>query len=144
MSMEDNKKTARRVVLELFNAGNVDLVDRLFAADFVDHALPPDVPPTRDGFRSMIPVLREAFPDLEYAIEGQVAEGDLVAQRLVGRGTMKGGFMGMQPTGRAAAWQEMHWHRFNAQGRLAEHWDVTDVAGMMAQLAPGTGEHPSP
>ena len=136
MTPEENKKTARRIVLELFNAGRLELVEALFADDFVDHALPPEVPPTREGFKSMIPVLRQAFPDLEYTIEDQIAEGDKVAQRLMGRGTLKGEFMGLKPTGRTAVWQEMHWHRFGADGRLAEHWDTTDSMAMLMQLSP--------
>ena len=142
MGTEDNKKTARRIVLELFNAGNANLIDSLFSPDFVDHALPPEVSPTRDGFRSMIPILRQAFPDLEYTIEDQIAEGDKVAQRLTGRGTLKGEFMGMPPTGKTAVWQEMHWHRFDPSGLLVEHWDTTDSLGMMMQLGegPASGE----
>jgi steroid delta-isomerase-like uncharacterized protein len=137
MTADANRKIARRIVLELFNAGNLDIVDALFSADFVDHALPPEVPPTREGLRSMIPLLRRAFPDLEYTIDDQIAEGDKVAQRLTVRGTLKGEFMGMQPTGKTAVWQEMHWHRFDASGLLAEHWDTTDSLGMMMQLGVG-------
>lgn len=144
MTVEDNRKTARRIVLELFNAGNLDLLDSLFSPDFVDHALPPEIPPTREGFRSMIPVLKQAFPDLEYTIEDQIGEDDKVAQRLTARGTLKGEFMGIQPTGKTAVWQEMHWHRFDASGLLVEHWDITDSLGMMMQLgagpAPGAGQ----
>lgn len=137
MTAEDNKKTARRIVLELFNAGNLDLLDSLFSPDFVDHALPPEMPPTREGIRSMIPVLRRAFPDLVYSIEDQIAEGDKVAQRLTARGTLKGEFMGMQPTGKTATWQEMHWHRFDAGGLLVEHWECSDSLSMMLQLGAG-------
>src|SRR5512143_1131466 len=129
MTAEDNKKTARRIVVEVI-AGNVSLIDELFAADYIDHALPPGVPADRDGFRAMVSVLRTAFPDLEYTIEDQVAEGDRVAQPLKGRGTMKGEFMGMPPTGKTAEWREMHFHRFNASGKVAEHWDITDEIGM--------------
>ena len=137
MNTEDNKKASRRIVLELFNAGNLDLLDTLFSPDFVDHALPPDIPPTREGFRGMIPVLRRAFPDLQYTIEDQIAEGDKVAQLISARGTLQGEFMGMQPTGKTAVWQEMHWHRFDAAGLLVEHWDITDSLGMMMQLGAG-------
>lgn len=133
MTAEENKKTARRIVIEII-AGNISLVDELFAEDFVDHALPPGVPATREGFKMMIPALSAAFPDLQYTIEDQIAEGDKVAQRLKGRGTMKGEFMGMQPTGRTAEWQEIHIHHFNAQGKLVEHWDLTDEGAMMVQL----------
>jgi steroid delta-isomerase-like uncharacterized protein len=137
MTAEDNKKTARRIVIEVLNAGNVALIDQLFAADYVEHALPPDVPPNREGFKMMIPALRRAFPDLEYTIEDQVAEGDRVAQRLTGRGTLTGEFMGMPPTGKTAEWREMHFHRFDASGKVAEHWDVADELGMMTQLGLG-------
>ena len=134
MTPDENKKTARRIVVELINAGNLELVDKLIADHFVEHAAPPGAPQGRDSFRAMIPMLRTAFPDLEYTIEDQVAEGDRVAQRLVGHGTMKGEFMGMQPTGKRAEWQEMHIHRFDAQGRLVEHWETSNELGMMAQL----------
>jgi len=134
MTPDENKKTARRIVIELFNAGNLDLVDKLIAANFIEHAAPPGMAQGREGFRAMIPMLRSAFPDLEYTIEDQVAEGDRVAQRVVGHGSMRGEFMGMQPTGKRAEWQEMHIHRFDSQGRLAEHWETSDELGMMAQL----------
>lgn len=134
MTADENKKTARRIVIEVINGGNLDLVDKLIAANFVEHAAPPGVPQGPDGFRAMIPTLRSAFPDLEYTIEDQVAEGDRVAQRLVGHGTMQGSFMGMPPTGKRAEWQEMHIHRFDADGRLAEHWETSNELGMMAQL----------
>ena len=134
MTTEDNKKTARRLVIELINGGNLELIDRLVAANFIEHAAPPGAVQGRDSFREMIPMLRTAFPDLEYTIEDQIAEGDRVAQRVVGHGTMRGSFMGMQPTGKRAEWQEMHIHRFDAEGRLAEHWETSNELAMMAQL----------
>ncbi|HET6846789.1 MAG TPA: ester cyclase, partial [Anaerolineales bacterium] len=106
-------------------------------ADFVDHSLPPDVPPNREGLKSLIASMRGAFPDLEYSIDDQIAEGDRLSQRLTGRGTMKGAFLGMAPTGRTAAWQEFHFHRFDANGLLAEHWDLTDSLSMLVQLGLG-------
>jgi predicted ester cyclase len=99
--------------------------------------LPPDAPPGREGLKTMVTALRQAFPDLEYSIDDQIAEGDKVAQRLTARGTLKGEFMGMQPTGKTASWQEFHWHRFDADGLLAEHWDITDSLAMLIQLGLG-------
>jgi len=135
MSSEKNQKTTRRIVLEAFNVGRLELIDTLFAPDFVDHALPPDVPSNREGLKTILQNMRLAFPEIEYTIDDQIAEGDTVVQRLTARGTLKGEFMGMQPTGKTAVWQEMHWHRFNADGKVAEHWDVTDSLAMLSQLA---------
>lgn len=134
MNAEDNKKTARRIVIELINAGNLELIDKLVATNFIEHGAPGGAAQGRESFRQMIPMLRSAFPDLEYTIEDQIAEGDRVAQRLVGHGTMQGEFMGMAPTGKRAEWQEMHIHRFDPDGRLAEHWETSNELGMMAQL----------
>jgi predicted ester cyclase len=113
------------------------MLEALVSPNFVDHSLPPGVPPTRDGLKGAIAALRTAFPDLEYTIDDQIAEGNKLAQRLTGRGTMTGAFMGMPPTGKTAAWQEMHILDFDANGLLAEHWDVTDSLGMVVQLGLG-------
>jgi steroid delta-isomerase-like uncharacterized protein len=138
METEALHRAGKRIVLEVFNAGSVEMLEALVSPDFVDHALPPGVPANRGGLKSMIAALRTAFPDLEYTIEDQVAEGNKLAQRLTGRGTMRGKFMGMPPTGKTAAWEEMHFHRFDANGMLAEHWDITDSLAMLVQLGLGS------
>ena len=139
MDKESLHRAGRRIVLELFHAGSVEMLEALVSADFVDHSLPPEVPPNREGLKSVIANMRAAFPDLEYSIEDQIAEGDKLAQRLTGRGTMKGPFLGMPATGKTAAWQEFHFHRFDADGLLIEHWDLTDSLAMLVQLGLGNG-----
>ena len=141
MSTKENKATARRLVLEIFGDHTISLIDELLSEEYLDHSLPPDVPPNREGLRQVILAMRMAFPDLRYTIEHQVAEGDLVAQRLFGKGTLRGEFMGMPATGKSAVWQEMHLHRFNAAGKLAEHWGTNDDLGMLAQLGLTPSQH---
>jgi predicted ester cyclase len=136
VTTEGNRQRARQM-LQIINSGDQGLVDELFAPDFVEHAPAPGIPPDREGFKALIPVLRAAFPDLHYRIEDEVVEGSKVAQRVVGRGTMQGEFLGMAPTGKTAEWQEMHILRFDAQGRLAEHWQTSDELGMIVQLGLG-------
>jgi len=140
MRTEENKGAARRLVLEVFRDHTLSLIDELLAEDYVDHTLPPDVPATREGLRQVLSAMQAAFPDLSYTIENEVAEGDLVAQRLLGKGTLRGEFMGMPATGKSAVWQEMHLHRFDGAGRLVEHWGTNDDLGMLMQL----GLAPSP
>ena len=82
----------------------------------------------------MISAMQTAFPDLGYTIESEVAEGDLVAQRLIRKGTLRGEFMGMQATGKSAVWEETPLHRVNSDGELAEHWGTNDDLGMLIQL----------
>jgi steroid delta-isomerase-like uncharacterized protein len=141
MAAQENKAAARRLVLEVFRDHALSLVDEFVAEDFVDHSLPPDVPPNREGFRQVVGAMQRAFPDLSYTIENEVAEGDLVAQRLRGKGTLRGEFMGMPATGKSAVWQEMHLHRFNSEGKLAEHWGTSDDLGMLMQLGLAPSSH---
>lgn len=142
MSTEENKAVARRVVEEVVNQGNMAAADALFTADYVDHTVPPGLPPGLEGFKMFFTAFRAAFPDVHYHIEDEIAEGDMVVHRLMGHGTMKGDFQGMPATGKSATWGEMHIGRF-VGGKIAEHWANVDQLGMLQQLGlapmPGQG-----
>ena len=132
MSTEENKAIANRVV-EAINHRDVALLDELVAADGIEHAAPPGMPPTLETAKQYILMLATALPDFKYTVEYTVAEGDKVAQRLTGSGTMQGDFMGMKATGKSATWTETHFSRF-ANGKLVEHWANVDQVGMLQQL----------
>ena len=132
MSTEQNKALANRVV-DGINQKNLSVLDEVIAADAVDHAAPPGMPPTRETAKQFLGMLVAAFPDFHYTVEFTVAEGDRVAQRLNASGTMQGEFLGMPPSGKHATWTETHVSRF-ANGKLVEHWASIDQAGMLQQL----------
>lgn len=141
MSIEDNKAVAMRAV-DAINAGDMSLLESLLAPDAIEHSAPPGMPPTRDTAIQFISMLRSAFPDLHYTIEHVISEGDLVAQRGIGTGTMKGDMLGMPATGKSATWSEIHILRVK-DGKIVEHWALTDQVGMLQQLglmpSPGQG-----
>jgi steroid delta-isomerase-like uncharacterized protein len=94
----------------------------------------------------MIPRLfRGAFSDLEFTIEQLVAEGDIVASLVTGRGTNDGPLMGMPATGRTAQWASTGFFRVR-DGKIAEHWGVPDLLGLLGQLGavPVPPAEPSP
>ena len=128
-----NKTTLGRLVDEAFGKGNLAVVDEVIANDFVDHNPPPNTPSDKAGLKETVKMFRSAFPDLKLTIEDAIAEGDKVAIRLVTRGTHKGAFFGIAPTGRSVTVNEQHIVRF-AGGKIAEHWGVEDNLGMMQQL----------
>lgn len=132
MSTEQNKALANRV-LDGINQKNLSVLDEVIAADAVDHAAPPGMPPTRETAKQFLGMLVAAFPDFHYTVEFTVAEGDRVAQRLNASGTMQGEFLGMPPSGKQATWTETHVSRF-ADDKLVEHWASIDQAGMLQQL----------
>lgn len=138
--MTDDAATYRRIPLEVFNEGKVELADELLAEDYVEHSAPPPLPRTREVLRQFVEMVRSAFPDFRYEILGQWQDGDTHIGYIRASGTMTGDFMGMPATGKSAAWDEVHIGRF-ANGKLAEHWAVIDQLGMLQQLglAPGPG-----
>lgn len=139
--MTEDAENYRRIPLEVFNEGRVELIDELLAEDFVEHAAPPPIPPTRESLHQFVAMVRSAFPDFRYEILGQWQDGDTHIGYIRGSGTMTGDFMDMPATGKSAAWDEVHIGRF-ANGKLVEHWAVIDQLGMLQQLglaaAPGS------
>jgi predicted ester cyclase len=139
MATAENKKIVHRLIVEGLNTGNMAVIDEIISPNVVEHALPPGLPPTREGFKMFITSFRAAFPDFKYTIEDELADGDKVMHRLMGTGTMKGDFQGMKASGKTATWQEMHIGRFDANGKIVEHWGTVDQVSMLAQL--GFGPH---
>jgi steroid delta-isomerase-like uncharacterized protein len=96
---EANKAHIRRVIEEVYNRGDLAVVDEVAASDLVIHASSQDIR-GREGAKQYVTALRAGFPDLRFTIEDQVAEGDQVVTRWSARGTHKGTFQGIPATGR--------------------------------------------
>src|SRR5262245_38371385 len=98
---QQNKAIVRRGFEELFNKGQLDVADEVFAKDYVGHdpALPKDLHGPQE-FKKFVQMYRTAFPDLVCTIEDQLADGDKVVTRFTARGTHRGELMGIPPTGR--------------------------------------------
>ena len=130
---EENKAKMRRLIDEGFNQGNLGVVDELIAPDAVDHNLPPGIGPGAEGLKQLITMFRTAFPNMHLATEDVIAEGDKVVARSTIRGTHKGEFMGIAPTGKQVTISGIDIVRSEG-GKMVEHWGLTDDMGMMQQL----------
>jgi steroid delta-isomerase-like uncharacterized protein len=139
----DLKTKLERIPLEILNQGRYELIDEIYAPDFVEHYEQPGVPPTREGFKQFAMAYRAAFPDLHYTVEDAIEAGDKIVHRLTASGTMKGDFLGMPATGKRATWSEIHIGRV-ADGLLVEHWGLVDQLGLFVQLGvvPAPGQVP--
>ena len=130
---QDIKAIMRRFYDEVINGGKTDLVDELMAPDFVDHEAFPGLGSDREGVKQFFRMMRTAFPDFRMNIEDMLAEGDRGVVRSTMTGTHRGDFMGVPATGKSINVAAIDIVRFSG-GRVAEHWGVTDTAGMMEQL----------
>lgn len=74
-----------------------------------------------------------AFPAYEMQIEKMIAEDNLVSVIGRAKGTHKGPFMGMPPTGKT--WDvPIHITYRIEGGKIVDHWMVIDTAAFMQQL----------
>lgn len=129
-----NAATYRRWFDEGCGQGNLDLVDELYAPDYVTHAVGPELPPTREGLKLFIGALREGIPDLTCPVEDVVAEGDRVAGRFSLKGTHNGTLLGIPATGKTIDVGVMVIARFDANGKWLEDWASWDQLGLLQQL----------
>lgn len=143
MSAEESKAIMRRF-WEVWEQGNVELLDELLAPEYINHTLAaPDLPPGPEGVKEVVSMFRSGIPDLRVVIEDMIAEGDRVATRYALEGTHGGHLFGIAPTGRALSIKSMTVERLSG-GKIIEHWRVTDELDMMRQLgAIGTPENNS-
>ena len=129
---ERNKAYIRRVIEEVYNRGDLDVVDEVAASDLIIHASAQDIH-GREGAKAYVAALRAGFPDLHFTIEDQVAEGDMVVTRWIARGTHAGEFQGIPATGKEVRLAGTDIDRISG-GKVAECWAHVDELGLMRQL----------
>jgi predicted ester cyclase len=116
------KETVVRLIEEVMNRGNLDLLDELCSREMAGSA------------REWIRPFREAFPDVEMEIVELVAEGEKVAGRFKCSGTNLGEWRGQSPTGRRfEAIDEVYFYRV-VDGRITEAWGLEDTTSRVSQL----------
>ena len=128
---QDLKAAARGLLAEI-DANQAASIPAVFAQHFV--ARMPGMPPLdRAAFQQFGQAFYAAFPDLRHSIEEQVAEGDTVVNRLLVRGTHRGDFQGIPPSGKAVAIAAISIQRFEG-GQLVEQHLLVDTLGLLQQL----------
>lgn len=133
MSASLNEQVFRQFHEEILLKGHLDRIDDWVDPEVVSHNPIPGQAPGAEGFRNALRAFRAAFPDLTSRITLLVADGDLLACRFEASASHRGEFMGLAPTGRAFAYEEMVFVRFR-NGRIVEHWAVADTLDMMEKM----------
>ena len=127
-----NEQIFRILIQDGFSKGDVSVFDEYTSPEFIEHQYGMD-PQNVEGVKRSIRYLHRAFPDFSLVIEDIVASGDRVWGRMTGRGTQKGQFGPMPPTGKKMEITVIDIMRFK-EGRLVEHWGVPYRLAAMEQL----------
>jgi predicted ester cyclase len=75
--------------------------------------------------RQIFPLLFGAYPDLSSTVEQQTVDGEWVTTRITLRGTHRGEFMGVAPTGKSFEIMQISLDQV-AGGKVVEHFGVSD------------------
>ena len=131
---EQNKALVRQAVEEVWNGRNFTNLGAFVASDIVIHATLPEAEiHGPEGIREFYGALHNAFPDLRFTIEDQIAEGDRVVTRWTATGTHTGAFQGLPPTGTRIKLTGIDIDRI-VNGKVIECWPNADELGLLQQL----------
>jgi steroid delta-isomerase-like uncharacterized protein len=128
---DDAVTLVRRALEEVWNTGEVDVLDDLLAADYIRHGR--DERTDKDHIKSTITLSHNAFPDLHTQIQHIVKEGDMVATHWKCTGTHQGPFYDLPITHKQVVIIGMTFSRI-ADGRIAEEWESWSGADLFKDL----------
>ena len=133
MSAEENNAVIRRWI-EAYNERDWQAEAEVLAPGFVAHvSAAPGPLEGLEAWRQLSGPFAEAFPDLRLTVEDIAAEGETVAARVAFRGTHRGEFQGIPPSGKEVSFSSMEFNRV-VGGKVEEHWVELDLFGLMQQL----------
>jgi steroid delta-isomerase-like uncharacterized protein len=132
MSIEQNKAIIRRYYEEVFNGRNIAVLEELAAMEYVENSPLPGQSDGFEGLRQRVSLIQAAFQP-QFTIEDLIAEGDKVVVRWSQQATHVGDFMGIPASGKALSITGIDIHGLR-NGKMAEHWDIVDLLGLLQQL----------
>lgn len=137
MSNEEENNRKRHIyehvwIGELWNLGNPE-GGRCLADDFRDHRPFPAFANNKAGHIEMALDWTRAFPDMRFAVEDMIVEGDQLVARYTARGTHQGTFVGIAATGVAVELTGIDIFRFRNE-EVTDWWHNEDMQGLMETI----------
>jgi predicted ester cyclase len=129
-SEADNKLLASRLLEEVVNTGAVERLPEFLAPDYVAH---------NAGIRGLaaarqhIEIFRHCYPDLHVRVDGQMAEGDMVATWFTMRGTHRGQWRNLQATNRVITLTGVNIQKIR-DGRIVEQWGAANTFEALLEI----------
>jgi predicted ester cyclase len=125
---EANKAIVQRLVDEVLNGGNIDLIDLI---DLIDQLYTPDL---ASAARDWLAPFRASFPDVHLDTVELIAEGDTVIGRFTCTATHTGTWLHHEPTDRRFTnVDEVDLYRIH-DGKIADTCSLADNLDRLTQL----------
>lgn len=133
--LKDNKQLIETYFYRVWNQGELDLLDTIIDNSYINHSPggPVTPPPGPEGLKPIVAAMRQGFPDLQYVIQDLVITENRIVARVRMTGTLLRELWGMKPNGRKIDVDQIN-IEYISNGRITEHWRLTDEMKMMQQL----------
>jgi predicted ester cyclase len=128
MTTADNKAVFRRFYEETWNTGDVGILDKVLAPDFINHEIADGDVSHRELYKRAVIETHLGLPDFALAIDDLIAEGDMVVGRWHWRGTHTGAEPWGEPTGRETTATGITIVRI-MDGKITDFWKKDAVSG---------------
>src|SRR5689334_8510412 len=98
--MSEQNKALVRTLFERADKSDASVIEDVVATEYADHNPPPFQGPATGaaGAHDAFTAALKIFSDFDHEIVQQIAEGDYVVTRVIGRGRHTGDFMGIPAT----------------------------------------------
>ncbi len=133
MSEEENKLLVRRYLEEVVNTGDVTRIAEFIAPEYVEVYRNVTYPMGIEGAKRHVLGGRETYPDIEVRIERQIAEGDWVVSQITARGTHRGTWLGIKPTGKVVEFTGVNIDKV-VNGRIVEHGGAANLLEPLLEI----------
>src|ERR1700682_977799 len=132
-----NKALARRAIAynhaPRFSVGGAaEDATEIFSPDFVAY-MPGQPPMDRATFEHYVAGVTDGMPGYTYEIHDQIAQRDLVVNRVTWRGVHSGDLAGVPATGRSIELRGINMFKVT-DGRVVAQWAELDIFGLLQQI----------
>lgn len=130
---EQNKSRIREFLDRVLSEGEISATGDYFHEDIVEEVPFPGQGPGLAGLKETLAALREAFPDMQWHVDEQIAEDNRVLTRFFWEGTHRGNFLGIPATNRAVSVWGMVIDQFDGT-KVRSTRILMDTMSLMQQL----------
>jgi len=133
MGSSENRLLVRRYYEEVVSTGSVDRIPEFISPDYTEVHENRRYPLGIEGARQHLLGVRRTYPDLRLEVVRQIAEGDLVASEVIMRGTHRGEWLGIAPTGKSVVVTAVNIDRV-AEGLIVEHGGAANLLSPLLEI----------
>lgn len=131
---DENKSFVRRFYEEVYNRGNLDLIDAVYSPEVELHiASIPEDPFGPLPIKQLVAMTRTAFPSVHVTVDDLVAADDKVVASISITGAFQGASRGASPRENLSWWRRIDIYRI-VDGKIVEQWGDRDDLATLQRL----------